>query len=65
MAKKPRYIPRPGSLVEVSNRAVGSQHGCRKVYRHFFLSYAEWLQGGVPRGSRVTSLFRVSSGSLR
>ncbi len=25
MAKKPRYIPQPGSLVEVSNRAVGSR----------------------------------------
>ena len=25
MAKKPRYIPQPGSLVEVSNRTVGSR----------------------------------------
>ncbi|MCP3996880.1 MAG: hypothetical protein GY722_17725, partial [bacterium] len=26
MAKKPRYIPQPGSLVEVSNRTVGSRY---------------------------------------
>ena len=25
MAKKPRFIPQPGSLVEVSNRAVGAR----------------------------------------